>query len=85
MVRVPILAVPVLAAALKTTVPLPVPDAPLVIVSHGASAPAVHAHDAPDAVTVIEPAPPGSARLCVVGAIEKVHGGGGGAWDTVKV
>jgi hypothetical protein len=42
----------------KPTVPLPVPDAPLVIVSHGAPAVAVHAHDGAEAVTAIDPEPP---------------------------
>jgi hypothetical protein len=89
MVSVPLRAVPGLAAALNAIVPLPVPEAPLVTVSQGALAVAVHAHDAAEAVTVVEPVPPGSDIDCAVGAIVNVHGGGGGgaaaAWVTVNV
>src|SRR3954453_8742228 len=86
MVSVPVRAAPVFAAALKTTAPLPVPEAPLAIVSHGAFAPAVHAQEAADAVTAIDPVPPASPTLWVVGPMENVQGGGGGAaCDTVNV
>ena len=78
MVSVPLRAVPVLAATLNATVPLPVPDAPLVTVSQGTLAAAVHAHDAAEAVTVVDPVPPVSDTDCAVGAIVNVHGGGGG-------
>jgi hypothetical protein len=43
---VPARGVPVFAATLKPTVPLPVPEAPLVTVIHGAPLTAVHAHAA---------------------------------------
>ena len=85
-VRLPLRAVPVLAAMLNATVPLPVPDAPMVTVSQGTLAAAVHAHDAADAVTVVDPVPPVSDTDCAVGAIVKVHGGGAAAaWVTVNV
>jgi hypothetical protein len=47
----------VLAVALNVTVPLPVPLAPPVIVSHVALLAAVHAQPVP-AVTLTEPPPP---------------------------
>src|SRR4051794_38659631 len=72
-------AVPVLAATLNVTVPLPVPAEPPVIVTQVALAAALHAQLAADAVTAIEPVPPASARLCAAGEIEKVHAGGGAA------
>ena len=57
-VRVPLWAlVPVLAAALKATVPLPVPLVPAVTVSQDALLSALHAHVLP-AVTVTLPLPP---------------------------
>jgi hypothetical protein len=50
--------VSVFAAALKATVPVPVPLAPLVTVSHDVSKlTPVHAHPA-SVVTVVEPVPP---------------------------
>ena len=89
MVSVPLRAVPALAAAPTATVPLPVPDAPLVMVSHGALETAVQAHDGAEAVTVVDPVPPVSDTDCAVGAIVNVHGGGGGGaaavWVTVNV
>jgi len=54
---VPLRAAPVLAAALKPTLPLPLPEAPLVTVIHAAPADAVHVHQLPDA-TVNDPLPP---------------------------
>ena len=85
----PLRAVPVLAVTLNATVPLPVPAAPLVTVSQGTLAAAVQAHDAAEAVTVIDAVPPVSDTDCVFGAIANVHGGGGGgaaaAWVTVNV
>jgi hypothetical protein len=78
MVSVPDLAAPVFAATVNATVPLPVPEAPLLRASHATLAVAVHAHVAADAVSATEPEPPTSATVCEVGAIEKVHGGGGG-------
>ena len=67
-----------MAATPNATVPLPVPDAPLVTVSQGTLAAAVHAHGAAEAVTVVDPVPPAPDTDPAVGAIVKVHGGGGG-------
>jgi len=77
-VRVPLRAAPVLAAVLNATVPLPVPEAPLVIASHGTLAVALQAHDAADAVTAVDPVPPPSDTDCDAGAMVNVQGGGGG-------
>jgi hypothetical protein len=55
----------VLAAALKLTVPLPVPLAPAVTVSHVALLAAVHAQPVP-AVTLTEPVPPPLATDALV-------------------
>ena len=54
---VPLRAAPVLAETLNATVPLPLPDAPFVIVIHGAPADAVHEHPL-EAVTLKLPDPP---------------------------
>ena len=62
-VIVPVRAAPVFAAAVNATVPLPVPDAALVTVSHGAFAVAVQTHVASDAVIVTDPEPPVSVTL----------------------
>ena len=70
---------PVLAATVNATLPLPVPDVPDVRLIHVAVVVAVHAQLLADAVTAIEPDPPASAKLCVAGDIEKVHAGGGAA------
>ena len=70
---------PVLAATVNPTLPLPVPEVPPVMLIHGALVVAVHTQLFADAVTAIEPDPPASAKLCVVGDIEKVHAGGGAA------
>ena len=52
---------PVFAASVKSTVPVPVPELPAVIVTQLALSEAVHAHDGSDAVTVsvslVPPAP----------------------------
>ena len=86
MVSVPVRAAAVFAATLNATVPLPVPEAPLVTVNHAALALAVHAQVFADAVTVTDPAAAVSATSCVVGEIPNVHGGGGAAaCATVKV
>jgi len=77
-VRVPLRAAPVLAAALNATVPLPFPVAPLVTANHGTLAVALHAHDAADAVTAVDPVPPASDTDCDAGAMVNVQGGGGG-------
>jgi hypothetical protein len=73
-----------LAAALNPTVPLPVPAAPEVTVSHGALLLAVHVH-ALVVVTVTVPVPPIAGTLWLVGLIEYVHGATNAAWLTVNV
>jgi hypothetical protein len=77
-VIVPLRAAPLFGAAVKPTVPLPVPLAPLVTVSQAAFAVAVHVHVFADAVTATDPDPPVSATFWFVGAMAIVHGGGGG-------
>jgi len=60
-VSVPVRAAAVFAAATNATVPLPVPEAALVTVNHGALAFAVQPHVGAEAVTATEPEPPASA------------------------
>ena len=67
-----------LTAIDSETVPLPVPLAPLEMVSHGALLEAVHVHVGADAVTATDAAPPPDAAVWLVGEIVNVHGGGGG-------
>jgi hypothetical protein len=78
-----------LRSASKLTVSDPTPDAPRTTVSQPTLAEAVHAHVAAEAVTVTVPLPRSDDIDCVVGEIEKVHGGGGGgggaACETVNV
>ena len=89
-VTMPVRAVPVFAATLKPTTPLPVPAAPDVTVSHTALLTAVHAHVAV-VVTFTVPVLAVEGTFCAVGVIPYVHaaGGGGGAapaaCDTVNV
>jgi hypothetical protein len=71
-VIVPVRALPVFAAAVKATVPLPVPLWPLVNVIHDALDVAVHAQP-PFAVTDTLPEPPVAGTDCDVGEIEYVH------------
>jgi len=68
--------IPVLAANVYLTVPLPVPEPPDVMVIQGALVVAVHAQVAADAVTAIAPDPSPAATLCVAGEIENVHAAG---------
>jgi hypothetical protein len=76
----------VLAAIANPTAPLPVPDAPLVTVSHGAFDAAVHVQVVAEAVTATLPDPAVSGTSWVVGAIVNEHGGGGApACDTANV
>jgi hypothetical protein len=85
-VSVPVRSPAVLAAAANVRLPLPVPEVLLVTISHGSFAVAVQVHDGADAVTAIVLDPPSFGTSCDVGAIVKVHGGGGGAaCDTVNV
>jgi hypothetical protein len=71
MVMVPVrCAVLAFAAALKLTVPLPLPDAPAVTVNQLVLLlTAVQAHPA-SAVTLVEPVPPLATTDWLVGAIE---------------
>jgi hypothetical protein len=63
---------------LNPTVPLPVPAAPNAMVSHGVVVVAVHAQPVL-AVTATDLGPPAAAMDVLVGLIEYVHVGGGGA------
>ena len=54
----PLRAAPLFDATENATDPLPVPDAPLVIVIHDAFADAVHVQVLADAVTAADPVPP---------------------------
>jgi hypothetical protein len=63
-----------LAAALKLTVPGPLPLAPVVTVNQLVLLlTAVHEHPVGD-VTVVDPVPPAATTDCDVGASENVHG-----------
>ena len=53
----------VFADALNAAVPLPVPLAPDVTVSHAALLTEPHAHDASDAVIVVDALPPAAATV----------------------
>ena len=85
----PLRSAPPLAAAEKVVVPDPVPDAPPVIVIHGAPLDAVHVQVGAEGVTVKLPVPPPVATDCVGGETLNVHDGGGGggaaAWFIVNV
>ena len=59
----------VFAATVNATVPLPLPFAPDVIVTHAAAPVAVHAQPVP-AVTPMDPEPPLAATDWLVGLIE---------------
>src|SRR5207302_1489234 len=66
-------AAPVFAATLYSTVPLPVPDAPALIVIHGTLDAAVQAQAGP-AVTATVAVAPAAPTEAVVGASENAHG-----------
>lgn len=68
-VSVPLRAAPLLDAMLNDTDPLPLPDAPLETVIHGAFDVAVHAHPLV-VVTIVEPLPPVESTDWFAGAIE---------------
>src|ERR1700724_2388630 len=73
MVSVPLRVAPVVfPGAVKATVPLPVPDAPVAIVSQLAFEAAVQPHPAP-AVTVTLPPPPAAGTEPLGGAIANVQ------------
>lgn len=62
-VTVPVrVAVPVFAATVKVTLPVPLPEVPAMMVIHVAPALAVHAQPGP-AVTVLPPSPPSLAKV----------------------
>jgi hypothetical protein len=66
---VPVRAAPLFDAIENATDPLPVPDAPLVIVTHAAFDAAVHAQPLV-VVTVVDPLPPVASMVWLVGEIE---------------
>src|SRR5436190_18511178 len=77
MVSVPVRElVPVLAATVKATLPLPVRLLPPVKVIQLALLATVHAHPLV-VVTVVLPVPPAAATLCDVGDTAKLHVAGG--------
>lgn len=78
-VIVPLRAAPVLAVTLYVTRTLPVPEAPLAIVSHGTFDIAVHAHVGSLAVTANDPEPAAAESESVAGVMENVHVAGAGA------
>ena len=75
-------AAPVLAAAVKLTVPFPVPVLPEVIVIHGELLVAVQVHPGEEVVTVTLPVPPAALTFKLVGVTVKVQPD---CWLTVKV
>jgi hypothetical protein len=82
-VRVPVrCVVAVFAATVTATVPLPLPDAPEVIVSHDALLVAVQPHP-PATVTVTDSGSPDAGEVRTVGAIVYEHGVTP-AWVTVN-
>ena len=64
-VMTPDRAAPVFAATLNATVPAPVPEAPALMVIHGALVVAVQLHVAADAVTATDPVPPAAPNVSV--------------------
>jgi hypothetical protein len=72
-VTVPVRSAPVLAVRLRTTVPLPDPDAPEVTLIHDVLLAAVHEHPSP-VITLTVPCAASGPMLASVGEIEYVHG-----------
>jgi hypothetical protein len=72
MVSVPVRAGPVLAATVKSTVPLPLPLAPAAIVIHVSVVVAVHAQPLAE-VTATLPAPPLNPNVWLVGLSDARH------------
>lgn len=72
-VTVPVRSAPVFAVRLRTTVPLPVPDAPEVTVIHGALLAAVHEHPS-SVITLTVPWAGSGPMFASVGEIEYVQG-----------
>ena len=69
-VSVPVRASPSFDATLKVTVPLPVPDAPLVTAIQSTPDVAVHEHVAPVVIDTVPPLPPSAPTDALVGEIE---------------
>lgn len=67
-VNVPDLAAPVFAATVNATLPLPIPDVPLVIVIHAAFDVAFHVQVLV-VVTVVDPLAPAASTFWLEGAI----------------
>ena len=78
-VKVPVRADPRLAATVNVTVPLPVRDAPVLMVSQAALLTAVHAHVLAVVTLTVGPLPPSPSIEALVGLMAKVQGGGAGA------
>lgn len=76
---VPVRAGPLLAAALKPTGPLPVPDPDVTVNQSGLFDAAVQAHEGLLAVTVTVPLPPPPSTACPGGEIVKLQDGAGAA------
>jgi hypothetical protein len=72
-VRVPVRCAPVLAAIVNATLPLPLPDAPVVTVSHGTLLAAVHAHPLAVVTVIAVPPPPAADAVCDDGLIVYAH------------
>jgi hypothetical protein len=70
MVSVPVRASPGFDATLNVTDPLPVPDAPLVIVIQSTFDVALHEHVVPVVTDTVPPLPPSPATDRLVGEIE---------------
>ena len=71
--------VAVLAATLKPTLALPLPEVGPLRLIHVALVDAVHEQLFADAVMPIDPDPPASAKFCDVGEIVNEQAGGGAA------
>ena len=72
------------ASTLNATVPLPVPDAPAVTVTHVTLLVAVHSQPV-SAVTATEPVPPAEGTDWLVGVIAYVHGTDASASTTCAI
>ena len=79
MVSEPLRSLPPLAVAENAVDPLPVPDAPLVIVIHGALVDAVHEQVGEAAETANLPLPPPASTGCDAGDTVTVQGAGAAA------
>jgi hypothetical protein len=78
-VALPVRLSPRFLSIVSWTVPLPVPDSPLVSEIQDAPLDAVHVHVDRDAVTVTTTRPPEASTVWLSGEIENVHGGGAAA------